>query len=286
MRRVPAHYVCFTMDTTAFPDPKSMISTLQGEHFHFGVWEWAAMGHGCQYVAQGVAGNYFTTAANGNWWHGDPMPYEFDFTNPAAVAWWIGLNSESATNPAGNQPLAQWGLDFMKLDTNYGTAAYKLAYHSAAAQVTQKYPEANNADAKMNGARGFVLVIGDGSANAAGNDQVPGMWTHDTSADFTGFGLDVSRAQKLNTTDSAAYWGGDTGGYNNVPTDEVYVTAGWSTPRLPPCRSSSEARRRVSVRGSRGFSPRCRRSRLRCSTTNSVISYCRSAIRTRRPPTT
>jgi alpha-glucosidase (family GH31 glycosyl hydrolase) len=137
----------------------------------------------------------------------------FDFTNAAAVKWWVGLN----------KPLSDMGLDFMKLDTSYGSGPYKLGYHSAAYQVTQQYAAANEPAAMMNGARGFVLAIGDGSANAPGNDQVPGMWTHDTSADFAGFGNDVSRAKGLNSAASAAYWGGDTGGYNNVPTDEVYV---------------------------------------------------------------
>jgi alpha-glucosidase (family GH31 glycosyl hydrolase) len=67
------------------------------------------------------------------------------------------------------------------------------------------------------------MAIGDGSANSPGNDRAPGMWTHDTNADWTGFAADVTRAQKLDTSDSAAYWGGDTGGYNNTPTDEQYV---------------------------------------------------------------
>jgi alpha-glucosidase len=207
------YYVCFTLDPQAFPDPKTMISTLQQEHFHFGVWEWPAMGHGCQYVQDGVSKGYFTTAANGDWWHGDTDPYQFDFTNPAAQAWWVGLN----------QPLVDMGLDFMKLDTQYGTPAYRYGYHSSAYQVTQKYAEAHDPDAMLNGARGFIMAIGDGSANAPNNDQVPGMWTHDTSSDWVGFNADVSRAKALDSTDSAAYWCGDTGGFNDKTTDEQYT---------------------------------------------------------------
>jgi alpha-glucosidase (family GH31 glycosyl hydrolase) len=48
------------------------------------------------------------------------------------------------------------------------------------------------------------------------------MWTHDTSSDWAGFNADVTRAHGLNTTASAAYWCGDTGGYNNKTTDEQY----------------------------------------------------------------
>ncbi|MDP9037616.1 MAG: DUF5110 domain-containing protein [Myxococcota bacterium] len=226
---VGPRYVCFQFDPVTFPDPAAMIGTLQREHFHFGVWEWPWMGHGCQYFQSGVTNKYFVmnganpALANGGW-HGDPTPAAFDFTSTAAVTWWKGLN----------QPLANWGLDFMKLDTGGdapagGTLAdsskvYRTEYHRAAFEVTRSYSEANNPDAKQNGGRGFILAH---TSPTVGNDQLPGMWTDDTDATWAGFaGQDLVRAAGLNTKTSAAFWCGDTGGYGlgtANPTDELYI---------------------------------------------------------------
>src|SRR4051794_20116108 len=43
-------YVCFKFDKDAFPDPGAMIAKLRDQHFHFGLWEWPWMGHGCKNV--------------------------------------------------------------------------------------------------------------------------------------------------------------------------------------------------------------------------------------------
>lgn len=226
---VGPRYVCFQFDPITFPDPATMIGTLQKEHFHFGVWEWPWMGHGCQYFQAGVSNKYFVmnganpALATGGW-HGDPTPAAFDFTSPAAVTWWKSLN----------QPLANWGLDFMKLDTGGdppaggtladNTKVYRTEYHRAAFDVTRAYAEANNPDAKMNGARGFILAH---TSPTAQNDQLPGMWTDDTDATWAGFATqDLVRAAALNTKTSAAFWCGDTGGYGLTtanPTDELYI---------------------------------------------------------------
>jgi alpha-glucosidase (family GH31 glycosyl hydrolase) len=218
------YYVCFQFDPTVFPDPQGMVQTLQQSHFHFGVWEWPWMGHGCQYFQTAVDNRYFVMNGAGpalatGGWHGDPTPAAFDFTSPAAVSWWTGLN----------EPLAEWGLDFMKLDTTgdppEGGAladpdeAYRLAYHQAAYELTKRYAAAHDPRAMANGARGFVLP----KSATPGNDQIPGYWTDDTNADWSGLTTEMARASALDTSSTAAYWCGDTGGYSNVPTDELYI---------------------------------------------------------------
>jgi alpha-glucosidase len=221
-------YINFTFDSTTFPDPATMIQTLQQNHFHFGVWEWPWMDHGCEYFQEAVTNKYFImngdqpTLATGGW-HGDPNPAEFDFTNPATVIWWTALN----------QPLTDWGLDFMKLDTTVAqqttpisaggayfdpTKNYQTERNQTAYEVTKLYPASHDPDAMMNGARGFIME----KAASPTNDQFPGWWTDDTDATFAYMATEMGRASQLNTSATAAYWCGDTGGYNDVPTDELY----------------------------------------------------------------
>jgi alpha-D-xyloside xylohydrolase len=210
------YYIDFAFDGTAFPDPAGMIASLRASHFHFGVWEWPWVDHQVPSAATWAQMGYFTGTATGGW-HGDPTPYQVDFTNATAKAWWIQMN----------KPLSDMGLDFMKLDTGAGSGTqYATEYHDAASQVTRQFAEANDPDAKTNGGRSFIVAHGDGKT-APGNDQLPGLWTGDTNSTgaspYTGFQTDVARAQKLNTPTTAAYWGGDTGGYNNVPSDDEYI---------------------------------------------------------------
>jgi alpha-glucosidase (family GH31 glycosyl hydrolase) len=224
------HYVCFQFDPAVFPDPGAMIRALRDAHFHFGVWQWPWMGHGCSDFQAGVDNRYFVmngaqpALASGGW-HGDPNPAAFDFTNPAAVSWWKALN----------QPLTDWGLDFMKLDTTAAqqltpvtsgggtlfdaTATYTHERNRAAYEITKLYAAAHDTGAATNGARGFILP----KAASPENVQLPGWWTDDTPATFAGLQTDMARASALDTTDTAAYWGGDTGGYSGVPDDELYV---------------------------------------------------------------
>jgi len=71
-----------------------------------------------------------------------------------------------------------------------------------------------------NGGRGFVLTHTQGSTGA---DQYPGMWTGDTSASWSGLVSEMGKAASMNKTNNAAFWCGDTGGYNNTPTSELYI---------------------------------------------------------------
>jgi alpha-glucosidase (family GH31 glycosyl hydrolase) len=248
-------------DPVTFPDPKTMIQAVQQMHFHFGLWQWPWMSSMCDEYDYGVANSLFVmsgatpapatkTATVSGPWHGDTKPAEFDFTNPAAVDWWKSLNKD----------LVGAGLDVLKLDTTAAQQRLPIdnggqfmdsskditrEYHQAGFDLTKAYGEANYPEAQMNGGRGFILVHGDNTPGnplgSANNDQTPGMWTGDTISDWRGFDCygcappdaggsvetaqgnsDIERAHRMNTADTAAYWGGDTGGYDTVPVDELY----------------------------------------------------------------
>src|SRR5256885_5050404 len=54
-----ANYLCFKFDPTTFPDATALIKGLRQNNFHFGVWTWPWMGHGCSYFDEAQAEKYF-----------------------------------------------------------------------------------------------------------------------------------------------------------------------------------------------------------------------------------
>jgi alpha-glucosidase (family GH31 glycosyl hydrolase) len=215
-----ARYICFQFDPNTFPDPAAMIATMHANHFHFGVWEWPWVDQDCPLFAYGAANHLFVESAgavvNAGGWHGNTFTGAFDYRKPAAVAWWT----------ENNQPLIDWGLDFMKLDTSgdppdgIDADQYRARYHQAAYEATAAWSASTDSSAILNGGRGFILAH---TNTSTANDQTPGMWTGDSVASWDGLRAEMQLAAALNTKNSAAYWAGDTGGYVDTPTDELYI---------------------------------------------------------------
>jgi hypothetical protein len=214
----PARYICFAFDPGQFPDPATMIGTLRNNHFWFGVWEWPWMDQGCSFFGHGSSNHLFIddsggAVVNAGGWHGNKFTGAFDYTNPATVTWWRSLN----------QPLANMGLSFYKLDTGGGYPSAGVTDDGKNSQDEYKFlyrKTAYDFGAITNGGRGFVLTHTQGATHS---DQAPGMWTGDTSASFSGLVAEMKTASGLNSTSKSPFYCGDTGGYNNTPTSELYI---------------------------------------------------------------
>lgn len=214
----PQRYICFAFDPGQFPDPATMISTLRNNHFWFGVWEWPWMDQGCQFFSHGSSNHFFVDDTSGNvvnagGWHGNKFTGAFDYTNSGTVSWWRSLN----------QPLADMGLSFYKLDTGGGYPSAGVLDDGNNSQDHYKTlyrKTAYDFGAIVNGGRGFVLTHTQSSSHA---DQYPGMWTGDTTASFSGLVSEMGKAAGLNNTSHTPFYCGDTGGYNQTPTSELYI---------------------------------------------------------------
>src|SRR5204862_7797986 len=68
-------------------------------------------------------------------------------------------------------------------------------------------------------ARGLIMP----KQSATNNTQRPGWWSNVSPTTFSGMKSEMGRAAALDTTSTAAYWAGDTGGYSGKPTDELYM---------------------------------------------------------------
>ncbi len=212
-------YITFQFDRAQFPDPKGMIDTLRRNHFHFGAWEWPYFDRSNPLYAEGASRGAFIKDASGNvvdggGWHGVTFTGQLDFTRPDAVEWWRKLN----------QPLLEMGFEFFKIDTyatlpkggvlhDGSTSDQKLrqAYHRTVYELVQSSSQG----------RAFILTHRQPSPE---NDQYPGIWTGDINSTWEGFQETMRRAAAMNTSETAAYWTADTGGYNRGnPSDELYV---------------------------------------------------------------
>ncbi len=224
-------YIDFTFDPTQFSDPKTMISTLHSNNFHFGVWEWPWIDKSNSLYSTGANNHYFIenssgTVVNGGGWHGVTYTGQFDLSTTAAANWWKSLNA----------PLFTMGFDFLKMDTTVGipsggvlangsksSSDWAGFYHKAAYEATTT--------ANLAQGRGLILAHRDLDNGVTGtnNDQYPGLWTGDTTSTFSNPGSqgglsdkDMANGYACNTKTTAAYWCGDTGGYNGTSNDELY----------------------------------------------------------------
>jgi alpha-glucosidase (family GH31 glycosyl hydrolase) len=214
----PQNYICFQFADDEFPDPATMIQTLRQNNFRFGVWEWPWIDQGCALFDYGVSNGLFIVNSSGNvvnagGWHGNTFTGAFDYTNPDTVTWWQQLN----------QPLVDMGLSFFKLDTGGGYPSGGVTFDGSNSQDRYKTlyrKTAYDMSAIANRGRGFILTHTQASTGA---DQTPGMWTGDSTASFSGLRAEMQIASGLNDSRHTAFWCGDTGGYNNTPSSELYI---------------------------------------------------------------
>ncbi|HTQ31124.1 MAG TPA: TIM-barrel domain-containing protein [Opitutaceae bacterium] len=233
-----SEYIDFKFDPSQFgnttdPDPnnpQSMIATLHSNNFHFGVWEWPWIDKSNSLYSTGANNHYFIenssgTVVNGGGWHGVTYTGQFDLSTTAAANWWKSLNA----------PLFTMGFDFLKMDTTVaiptgGVLANGSTKNADWLGFYRKAAYEDTTTANLSQGRGLILAHTDVTGGAAtNNDQYPGLWTGDTTATFSNPGSqggfsdkDMAQAYKCNTKTTAAYWCGDTGGYNNNSNDELY----------------------------------------------------------------
>ena len=215
----PQNYICFQFAEDEFPDdPATMIQTLGQNNFRFGVWEWPWIDQGCPLFDYGASNGLFIVNSSGvvvnaGGWHGITFTGAFDYTNPHTVSWWQQLN----------QPLLDMGVSFFKMDTGGGYPSGGVTFDGSNSQDHYKAlyrKTAYDLSAIANGGRGFILTHTQASTGA---DQTPGMWTGDSTASFSGLRAEMQIASGLNDRSHTAFWCGDTGGYNNTPSSELYI---------------------------------------------------------------
>ena len=203
-----------------FPDAPEMIETLEAANVELVLWLSPNMTAGTAVYDHCAQAGYLITNDRGEpYLHrlGNQPGWEgtaFDFTNPAAVAWW----------QAKVRLLMEMGVRGLK--TDFGEQVPEDAhFHNGktGAELHNGYPVLYNA-ATWEVVRDYDGVLMARSA-WAGSQQYPGIWAGDQSPDFSpwaGLPTAIVAGQSAGWS-GFPYWGSDIGGYFNAPDDEVFI---------------------------------------------------------------
>lgn len=210
----------FTFTTERYPDAVGMIDILNDAGVELVLWISPNMTVGSRvYDECARAGFFITNDAGEPYVHrlGNQPGWEgsaFDFTNPAAVAWW----------QAKVRSLMEMGVRGLK--TDFGEQIPEDAHFAngkTGREMHNVFPVLYNA-ATWEIVREYDGVLMARSA-WAGSQRYPGIWAGDQSADFSpwaGLPTVIVAGQSAGWS-GFPYWGSDVGGYFNAPDDEVFT---------------------------------------------------------------
>jgi alpha-D-xyloside xylohydrolase len=213
-----AGYGSFNFDTSRFPDPDGLISTIHGLGVHLMVWVSPFIDGSTQQMLQ--ANNWLVTGLRAD--NNDATYYptrgldpHLDFTNPAAYDWWV----------AGLRGLIRRGIDGVKMDrceedlsetsvwanglpNRFNHNPYCVRYHSAAFQAfSAERPDGD-----------FTLLARGGWT---GDAQYTGYWASDNLSIAGPLGMTSVLNSLLSLSASGMpFDGSDIGGYDGTLQDD------------------------------------------------------------------
>lgn len=210
----------FRFSSERYPDAGGMIDILQDADVELVLWITPNMTVGSEvydecarngFLITNDAGEpYLHRLGNQPGWTGSC----FDFTNPAAVAWW----QEKVRS------LMEMGVRGLK--TDFGEQVPEDAHFfngQTGAEMHNALPVLyNRATWEIVKEYGGVLLA---RSAWAGSQRYPGIWAGDQSADFSPWGglpTAIVAGQSAGWS-GFPYWGSDVGGYFNEPDDEVFA---------------------------------------------------------------
>lgn len=233
--RWEATYHTFAFDRCKYPDPKAMIGHLRRQGYRLVLWvsPWLiddgdpagpyrfCAEHGFL-IKDGWGQAYLHRLGNSPTFFGSC----FDFTHPAAVAWWqaqirrlVAMGVSGFKTDFGEQvpeDAVFWdGRTGAELHNSFPRLYNRLTYEAMAAALAERDgPEGSDAPGVLLARSGWH-----------GSQGLSAIWAGDQTADFapaSGLPSAIIAGQSA-ALSGFPFWGSDIGGYFGVPTEEAFI---------------------------------------------------------------
>ncbi len=218
-------------DLERFPDPKGMIKTLAGLHFHLSLWIFPYVREGTKgfefakehgYLVMNEKGEVctFHSAATNDFYFG-----AFDFTNPEMVKWYRGRVQNVVKDGVG--VIKTDFSEAVPLDAVYHDGSNGVQGHNKLPLLYAKTIYEACRDVKLpNGERPMLW----GRSGYAGSQNYPGNWAGDSSTHENNLAYILQGGMSIGIS-GVPFWGHDIGGFYNTddngnecpPTEEQYI---------------------------------------------------------------
>jgi alpha-D-xyloside xylohydrolase len=217
--QVAGHWSDMRWDADNFPDPAGMLRTLAEQGFKVCLWTNPYISHGSPAFADAAEAGYFLRRSDGSTyvadvWHGNfPACGIVDFTNPAAVAWFVRLL----------RPLLEQGVAAFKTDFAEGVPVDAVAHNGmTGSELHNVYALLFNdtVSAVTREVTGHGLVWA--RSSYLGGQRHSAQWGGDVNATYPAMGSTL-RGGLSHGLSGVPFWSHDAGGFHGTPTPDLYV---------------------------------------------------------------
>ncbi|MDQ7904608.1 glycoside hydrolase family 31 protein [Phytohabitans sp. ZYX-F-186] len=217
--QVAGHWSDLRWDAENFPDPAGMLGTLAEQGFKVCLWTNPYVSQHSPAFAEAAEAGYFLRRADGSTyvadvWHGShPASGIVDFTNPAAVAWFVGLL----------RPLLSQGVAAFKTDFAEGVPADAVAHNGMTGTelhnvYTLLFNDTVSAVTREVAGHGLVWA----RSSYLGGQRHSAQWGGDVNATYPAMGSTL-RGGLSHGLSGVPFWSHDAGGFHGTPTPDLYV---------------------------------------------------------------
>lgn len=217
--QVAGHWSDMRWDVDNFPDPAQMLRQLSDQGFKVCLWTNPYISHGSPAFAEASEAGYFLRRADGSTyvadvWHGShPASGIVDFTNPAAVAWFVRLL----------RPLLEQGVAAFKTDFAEGVPADAVAHNGMTGTelhnvYTLLFNDTVSAVTREVAGHGLVWA----RSSYLGGQRHSAQWGGDVNATYPAMGSTL-RGGLSHGLSGVPFWSHDAGGFHGTPTPDLYV---------------------------------------------------------------
>jgi alpha-D-xyloside xylohydrolase len=217
--QVAGHWSDMRWDADNFPDPAGMLRTLAEQGFKVCLWTNPYISQHSPGFAEAAEAGYFLRRPDGSAyvadvWHGShPASGIVDFTNPAAVAWFVRLL----------RPLLEQGVAAFKTDFAEGVPADAVAHNGMTGTelhnvYTLLFNDTVSAVTREVTGHGLVWA----RSSYLGGQRHSAQWGGDVNATYPAMGSTL-RGGLSHGLSGVPFWSHDAGGFHGTPTPDLYV---------------------------------------------------------------